>query len=120
MAFKPQLTDGTAVKIPPLVVKGYNADFDGDTMFVHVPIGQKAVKEAEKMYPSNNLYNPGSGLLMVVPSEAAALGVYKLSKSKEGRALINKTIRRHIPRYPEVTSIMTKGKATELFDNIGN
>jgi DNA-directed RNA polymerase subunit beta' len=85
MAFKPKLTDGKAIKIPPLVVKGFNADFDGDTMTVHVPILPDAVKEAEKMLPSNNLYNPGTGQIMIKPQNEAALGLYLLSKDTAGK-----------------------------------
>jgi DNA-directed RNA polymerase subunit beta' len=85
MAFKPKMTDGKAIKIPPLVVKGFNADFDGDTMTVHVPILTDAVKEAEKMLPSNNLYNPSTGQVMIQPQNEAALGLYLLSKNKEGQ-----------------------------------
>jgi DNA-directed RNA polymerase subunit beta' len=82
MAFKPRLTDGKAIKIPPLVVKGFNADFDGDAMTVHVPVLPDAVKEAEKMLPSNNLYNPGTGRIMIQPQNEAALGLYLMSKDK--------------------------------------
>lgn len=80
MAFKPQLIEGKAIKIPPLVVKGFNADFDGDTMTVHVPLLPDAVKEAENMLPSRNLYNPGTGALMVQPQNEAALGLYMMSR----------------------------------------
>lgn len=84
MAFKPRLTDGKAIKIPPLVVKGFNADFDGDAMTVHVPILPDAVKEAEGMLPSNNLFSPGTGQIMVQPQNEAALGLYQMSKTPEG------------------------------------
>lgn len=88
MAFKPRLTDGKAIKIPPLVVRGFNADFDGDTMTVHVPVLTDAVKEAEKMLPSNNLYNPGTGQVMLMPQNEAALGLYLMSKDEKGKKLI--------------------------------
>jgi len=80
MAFNPKITDGDAVKIPPLVVKGFNADFDGDTMTVHVPLLTDAVEEARKMYPSRNLYNPGTGGIVISPGADAALGLFMLSK----------------------------------------
>lgn len=83
MAFKPRITDGKAVKIPPLVVKGFNADFDGDAMNVHVPIGVDAVKEAERMFPSNHVYNPGTGRVMIKPQNESALGLYLMSVDKE-------------------------------------
>jgi len=89
MAFKPTITTGTAIKIPPLVVKGFNADFDGDTMTVHVPITEDANKEAEKMLPSRNLYQPGTGKLMIAPSQEAQIGIYYLSKTDAGRKRLN-------------------------------
>lgn len=89
MAFKPKITDGKAIKIPPLIVKGFNADFDGDTMTVHVPILDDAVEEAKKMFPSKNLYNPGTGEMVITPMNEAALGLYQLSKTPEGRKQID-------------------------------
>jgi DNA-directed RNA polymerase subunit beta' len=80
MSFKPQMVSGRAIKIPPLVVKGFGADFDGDQMNVHVPLLPDAVKEAQNMLPSNNLYNPGTGALMIQPQNEAALGLYLLSR----------------------------------------
>jgi len=80
MAFKPTITDGKAVKIPPLVVKGFNADFDGDAMTVHVPILPDAIEEARRMLPSRNLYNPGTGQIMMQPQNEAALGLYLMSR----------------------------------------
>jgi len=79
MSFKPQMTEGKAIKIPPLVVKGFNADFDGDAMNVHVPILEDAVEEAYRMLPSKNLYNPGTGGIMIKPQNEAALGIYQMS-----------------------------------------
>lgn len=89
MAFKPQLTDGRAIKIPPLVVKGFGADFDGDTMTVHVPVLPDAVKEAHGMLPSKNLYNPGTGGVMIQPQNEAALGLFMMSSdpTKRGEVL---------------------------------
>jgi DNA-directed RNA polymerase subunit beta' len=88
MGFKPVLTDGKAIKIPPLVVKGFNADFDGDAMNVHVPILPDAIEEARKMMPSNNLYNPGSGQIMIQPQNEAALGLFLMSKDPAQKARI--------------------------------
>ena len=80
MAFQPKLTSGRAIKIPPLIVKGFNADFDGDTMHVHVPIMPKAVSEARDMLPSKHLFNPGTGSIMMAPTQEAAIGLYFLTK----------------------------------------
>lgn len=88
LSFKPRMVDGKAIKIPPTVVTGFNADFDGDAMTVHVPILEDAVKEANNMLPSNNLYNPGTGRIMLLPKNEAALGIYTMSKTPEGQEQI--------------------------------
>lgn len=115
MAFKPKVTEGKSIKIPPLVVKGFNADFDGDTMFVHVPISDEAVKEADKLLPSRNLFKPGFGDVMLLPQHEAQLGLYQLSKTPEGQAKINKIVGRKYAIRGELTAKGTK----ELLAKIG-
>lgn len=80
MAFHPKLVEGRSIKIHPLVVGGFNADFDGDTMAMYVPISDKAVEEAKGMLPSKNLFSPTSGGLMVAPSQDGVLGIYQASQ----------------------------------------
>jgi DNA-directed RNA polymerase subunit beta' len=79
-AFRPRLVHGSAIQIHPLVTGGYNADFDGDTMSVFVPISDEARREALKMMPSNNLFSEATGKVMYQPTLEAALGLYKLSR----------------------------------------
>lgn len=78
-AFKGRVVSGNAIQIHPLVTGGYNADFDGDTMSVFVPIHHEAVAEARKMFPSNNLFSEATGKVMYQPTLESALGLYKLS-----------------------------------------
>ena len=104
MAFKPKITDGKAIKIPPLIVSGFNADFDGDTMTVHVPITEEANKEAERLKPSRNLFQPGSGKLMVQPSQEAQIGLFYLSQTPAGREALN----RYLPEKYHVTGTLDK------------
>lgn len=85
-AFKPRVVEGNAIKIHPLVTGGYNADFDGDTMSVFVPISDEAVHEARKMFPSNNLFSEASGKVMYQPTLESALGLYKLTRVTDGKA----------------------------------
>lgn len=92
MAFTPQLTEGRAIKIPPLVVKGFNADFDGDAMNVHVPLLEDAITEAYKMMPSRNLFNPGTGAIMIKPQNEAALGLYQISKDPKYKGALLKEL----------------------------
>lgn len=80
-AFKARTVPGNAIQIHPLVTGGYNADFDGDTMSVFVPIHQDAVAEAHKMYPSNNLFAEATGKVAYQPTLEAALGLFKLSRT---------------------------------------
>ena len=107
MAFKPKITSGKSLKIPPLVNTGFNGDYDGDTMTVHVPMSDDANKEAQKMLPSRNLFQPGTGALMLIPSQEAQVGLYYLSKTSVGRDTLNKML----PAKFKVTSTLDK-KAT--------
>lgn len=111
MAFTPTITSGTAIKIPPLVVTGFNADFDGDTMTVHVPLTDKAVRESYKMMPSRNLYKPGTGDLMVGPAQESQLGFYLMTKTPKDRAILNEIL----PDEFHVTKEMDKKSSRELF-----
>jgi DNA-directed RNA polymerase subunit beta' len=79
-AFRPRLVEGKTIQIHPLVTSGYNADFDGDTMSAFVPVTAKAVKEAHKMFPSNNLFSQSWGDISYKPDHEAALGIFKLSE----------------------------------------
>lgn len=79
MAFKPRLVKGKAIEIHPLVTGGFGADFDGDAMSVYLPITSPAVKEAQNLYPSNNLFSPTTGAVMYTPGHEALLGTYLLS-----------------------------------------
>ena len=110
MAFKPTLTTGRAIKIPPLVVKGFNADFDGDTMTVHVPITEEANREAAKMLPSANLFQPGTGKLMIAPSQEAQIGMFYLSKTPAGLKELNKIV----PAKYAVKTILDKKETARL------
>jgi DNA-directed RNA polymerase subunit beta' len=80
MAFKPKIVEGKAIQIHPLVTAGYNADFDGDTMSAFVPLTDEAVLEAEKMFPSNNLFSSTHGGIMYAPDQESLLGLHLLSK----------------------------------------
>jgi DNA-directed RNA polymerase subunit beta' len=79
MALMPQITSGKAIKTNPLVIQGYNMDFDGDTASIHVPIGEEARRETFKMLPSANLFSPKDGTLMNLPSQEAVLGLYLMT-----------------------------------------
>lgn len=79
-AFEPILIEGSAIKLHPLVTTAFNADFDGDQMAVHVPLSQKAVKEArDLMLASKNLLKPADGEPIISPSKDMVLGVYYLT-----------------------------------------
>lgn len=80
MAFKPKLVEGKAIKIHPLVTGGFNADFDGDTMALFVPVSDQAADEARKMLPSQNLFSPTHFGLMPVPAQDSLLGLYQATK----------------------------------------
>jgi len=79
-AFEPQLVEGKAIQIHPLVCSAFNADFDGDQMAVHVPLSDKAVQEArELMLSTKNLLKPADGQPIVGPAKDMVLGMYYLT-----------------------------------------
>jgi DNA-directed RNA polymerase subunit beta' len=79
MAFKVRLIPGKAIALHPLVCGGFNADFDGDTMALYVPVQQSAVEEAYNMMPSKNLFSSTHGGLMLMPSQDSLVGLYQIS-----------------------------------------
>ena len=84
-AFEPVLVEGKAIRIHPLVCTAFNADFDGDQMAVHVPLGPAAQIEASVlMMSSNNIMSPANGAPITVPSQDIVLGCYYLTKAKPG------------------------------------
>ena len=79
-AFMPKLVDGRAIRLHPLVCPGFNADFDGDQMAVHVPLSEEACAEAKiLMLASNNILGPKDGKPIVTPSQDMVLGNYYLT-----------------------------------------
>ena len=85
LAFKPRLIEGNAMKIPPLVVVGFNADFDGDAMTIHTPVTQEALEEARRLLPSNHWLHEAKGNILLMPRHEAIIGIYRLTS--EGRHL---------------------------------
>ncbi len=84
-AFQPVLVEGKAIQLHPLVCTGFNADFDGDQMAVHVPLGNAAVLETQMlMLASHNLLNPANGAPITVPSQDMVLGLYYMTKPRPG------------------------------------
>ncbi|MEE8357234.1 MAG: DNA-directed RNA polymerase subunit beta' [Anaerolineales bacterium] len=83
-AFEPQLIEGSAIQLHPLVCPAFNADFDGDQMAVHVPLSQRAVTEArELMLSTKNLLKPANGEPIIAPSKDMVLGVFFLTREDE-------------------------------------
>lgn len=84
-AFQPVLIEGKAIQLHPLVCTGFNADFDGDQMAVHLPLGNAAILEAQLlMLASHNLLNPANGAPIQVPSQDMVLGLYYMTKARKG------------------------------------
>ncbi|MBM4054089.1 MAG: DNA-directed RNA polymerase subunit beta' [Planctomycetes bacterium] len=83
-AFEPILVEGNAIKLHPLVCRGFNADFDGDQMAVHLPLSIEAQSEAiTLMLSTNNIFSPASGEPIIVPSQDIVLGCYYLTASTQ-------------------------------------
>lgn len=107
MAFKPKLVPGYALQIPPVIVGGFSADFDGDTMGIHVPVSAEANAEAAKMLPSRNLYKPGSGKLQQKIEHEYVLGLFKISRPGPARAT----------RYMSVGTVLSELQARKIEPN---
>lgn len=89
-AFQPKLIEGKAIQLHPLACTAFNADFDGDQMAVHVPLGNTAILEAQiLMLGAHNIINPANGAPIAVPSQDMVLGLYYITKE-----------RRNTPEHP--------------------
>jgi DNA-directed RNA polymerase subunit beta' len=83
-AFQPKLIEGKAIQLHPLVCTAFNADFDGDQMAVHLPLGNAAILEAQLlMLASHNILNPANGAPITVPSQDMVLGLYYMTKPRK-------------------------------------
>ncbi|MEG1371975.1 MAG: DNA-directed RNA polymerase subunit beta', partial [Mucinivorans sp.] len=84
-AFQPKLIEGKAIQLHPLACTAFNADFDGDQMAVHLPLGNAAILEAQiLMLGSHNILNPANGAPITVPSQDMVLGLYYITKERDG------------------------------------
>ncbi|MDA3883479.1 MAG: DNA-directed RNA polymerase subunit beta' [Bacteroidales bacterium] len=84
-SFQPKMIEGKAIQLHPLVCTAFNADFDGDQMAVHLPLGNAAILEAQLlMLSSHNILNPANGAPIMVPSQDMVLGLYYITKEREG------------------------------------
>ncbi len=130
LAFEPVLIEGKAIRLHPLVCAGFNADFDGDQMAVHVPISLEAQLEARTlMLSTNNILSPANGQPMTVPSQDMVLGIYYISlmdgehTEKSPRfsnmdevemALENKSITLHTPIVARINGKIYKTTAGRM------
>ncbi|MBR4433814.1 MAG: DNA-directed RNA polymerase subunit beta', partial [Bacteroidaceae bacterium] len=84
-AFQPKLIEGKAIQLHPLACTAFNADFDGDQMAVHLPLSNEAILEAQLlMLQSHNILNPANGAPITVPAQDMVLGLYYITKMREG------------------------------------
>jgi len=84
-AFQPKLIEGKALQLHPLACTAFNADFDGDQMAVHLPLGNAAILEAQVlMLGAHNILNPANGAPITVPSQDMVLGLYYITKARKG------------------------------------
>jgi len=103
-AFQPKLIEGKAIQLHPLVCTAFNADFDGDQMAVHLPLGPEAILEAQLlMLASHNILNPANGSPVTVPSQDMVLGLYYMTK-----------LRKHTPEVPIIGEGLTFYSAEEV------
>jgi DNA-directed RNA polymerase subunit beta' len=85
LAFQPRMIEGKAIQLHPLACAGFNADFDGDQMAVHLPLSHEAILEAQLlMLGSHNILDPANGNPITVPSQDMILGLYYITKERKG------------------------------------
>jgi len=113
-AFEPVLVEGNAIKIHPLVCKGFNADFDGDAMAVHLPLSVEAQAEAHVlMLATNNIFSPANGSPIMSPSQDIVLGIYYLTSgqgaefAKEGLQKAGYSDGGHYPVFADARDAIT-------------
>jgi DNA-directed RNA polymerase subunit beta' len=113
-AFEPTLIEGKAIQLHPLVCTAFNADFDGDQMAVHVPLSVESQIEARVlMLSSNNILSPANGSPIIVPSQDIVLGLYYMTRGKDGCKGEGKLFSR-----PEEVRAAYDGRAVDLHANI--
>ena len=114
-AFQPKLIEGKAIQLHPLVCTAFNADFDGDQMAVHLPLGPEAILECQLlMLASHNILNPANGAPITVPSQDMVLGLYYMTKERKSTPE-HKVKGEGITFYsPEEVTIAFNEKAVEL------
>jgi len=113
-AFEPVLVEGNAIRIHPLVCKGFNADFDGDQMAVHLPLSIEAQAETHVlMLATNNIFSPASGSPIMSPSQDIVLGIYYLTSDhgnefvKDGVQKVLHADGKHYPVFSDPAQAMT-------------
>ena len=122
-AFQPCLVDGRAIRLHPLVCTGFNADFDGDQMAVHVPLSKAAQEEAlNLMLASNNILGPKDGKPIVTPSQDMVLGNYYLTLENTKEDFLKKAdkVRKDNPEYAEELELFaaSEGKIFRSVDDV--
>ncbi len=105
-AFQPKMIEGKAIRLHPLVTTAFNADFDGDQMAVHLPLGPEAILEAQLlMLGSQNILNPANGSPITVPSQDMVLGLYFMTKeghSTEDHKILGEGLAFYSPEEAEI------------------
>jgi DNA-directed RNA polymerase subunit beta' len=114
-AFQPKLIEGKAIQLHPLVCTAFNADFDGDQMAVHLPLGPEAILESQLlMLASHNILNPANGAPVTVPSQDMVLGLYYMTKLRKSTP-DHKVVGEGLTFYsPEEVTIAYNEKKVEL------
>ncbi|MFP4104704.1 MAG: DNA-directed RNA polymerase subunit beta' [Phycisphaerae bacterium] len=118
-AFEPVLVEGNAIKVHPLVCKGFNADFDGDQMAVHLPLSVEAQAEAHVLVmATNNIFSPSNGAPMMAPSQDIVLGIYYLT-SDHGRTAVDPKLLRMKGDDGEDYAVFQDEKAVMMAYDLG-
>ncbi len=111
LAFRPRIRDDFAIAIPPLVCGGFNADFDGDTMALYLPLTKKAQEEAKELLPSRHLFKAANGDLLLHLTQDFVLGAFLLSQKPAGRSVLKGVldgpVKRDLPKKELIDRVST-------------
>ncbi len=114
-AFQPKLIEGKAMQLHPLACTAFNADFDGDQMAVHLPLGNAAILEAQLlMLGSHNILNPANGAPITVPSQDMVLGLYYITKIKGTEERSGKE------KAAYIKELLDRGESVNRWDDLQN
>ena len=120
LAFKPRIREDWVIGIPPLVCAGFNADFDGDTIALHVPLTKEGQADAKALLPTNHLFKVSNGELSLSLGQDFALGAWLLSETERGKQVLQRLFQEPDEIVGRVTQSSLRGLFASYLKRVGN